>query len=686
VSLGPSLQVDGGSDRDRRVVAGRYELHERLGTGGMGTVWRGQDVLLGRQVAVKELTVPVGASAADREVLRERMRREARAAAQLDHPDTVTVHDVVEEGAATYLVMQYVEARSLTEVVEQDGPLSPQGAAQVGLVVLGALRAAHAQGIVHRDVKPSNVLVGRPRGGAPGRVLLTDFGIASVPGNPSLTSTGLLIGSPAYIAPERARGDTPGPPSDLWGLGATLFTAVEGRPAYDGGDPMTTLALVMVGEHAPYVRAGILRPVLEGLLERDPARRYTADQAETALREIAAAPADGDTRPAPAVPGAVNPDGSARTAVLQVGQGADAVPVGPPPVPPPSGARRHPAAAAPAAPSGTQPSRRRRVAPLVWAGLLVTAVLGVALVLLLRAGGGALPGGGAATQTGGADSGAATQAGGADSGAATQTGGADSGAADPAPSPDTSGALPLPDSADTPDEQLEATIGALEDRVATDPDAVGPGGEQLLEDLREVARLDGHPRRLAAVVTNDSAGTAAEAGELDADVARQVQQVLDAVAAPARLIDVVQLVDEDPPAIGPAGPELFDALFALDHEVPADETAEAADALARRVTEAVADGEVTEGFARTALPTLQRLADPAAYRALQDLLADVEQDPGSAGPAGDRVLVSLRAVAELPVFPQGNEASALLALVREEGQVTPAFRDEAVPVLTALVR
>ncbi|MDP9427607.1 MAG: serine/threonine protein kinase, partial [Actinomycetota bacterium] len=238
MSLGPSLQVDGGSDSDRRVVAGRYELHERLGAGGMGTVWRGEDVLLGRHVAVKELTIPTGASAADREVLRERMRREARAAAQLDHPDTVTVHDVVEEGAVTYLVLQYVEARTLTEVVEQDGPLSPQDAARVGLVVLGALRAAHARGIVHRDVKPSNVLVGRPRGGAPGRVFLTDFGIASVPGNPSLTSTGLLIGSPGYIAPERARGDTPGPPSDLWGLGATLFTAVEGRPAYDGGDPM----------------------------------------------------------------------------------------------------------------------------------------------------------------------------------------------------------------------------------------------------------------------------------------------------------------------------------------------------------------------------------------------------------------------------------------------------------------
>ncbi len=657
MSLGPSLQVDGGSDRDRRVVAGRYELHERLGEGGMGTVWRGQDVLLGRQVAVKELTVPVGASAADREVLRERMRREARAAAQLDHPDTITVHDVVEEGAATYLVMQYVEARSLTEVIEQDGPLSPQSAAQVGLVVLSALRAAHAQGIVHRDVKPSNVLVGRPRGGALGRVFLTDFGIASMPGNPSLTSTGLLIGSPGYIAPERARGDTPGPPSDLWGLGATLFTAVEGRPAYDGGDPMTTLALVMVGEHAPYVRAGVLRPVLEGLLEREPTRRYTAEQAEAALSEVAAAPTEGDNRPAPAVPEVVNPDASARTAVLHLGQAA-------PPVPPPSGARRPPAGGVPAAPVERQPSRRRRVAPLAWAGLLVAVVLGMAVYLLLRSGGGSLTGGGAATQIGGADS----------------------GAAEPAPSPDPSGPLPLPDSADTPDEQLAATIGALEDRIATDPDAVGPGGEQLLEDLRAVARLDGPPGRLAAVVTNDSAGTAAEAGELDADVARQVQQVLDAVAAPERLIDLVLMVGEDPPAIGPAGPELFDALFALDHGVPADETAQAADALARRVTAAAGGGEVIEAFATTALPTLQRLADPAAYRALQDLLADVEQDPASAGPAGEQVLVSLRAVAELAVFPQGNEASALLALVREEGQVTPAFRDEAVPVLTALVR
>jgi serine/threonine protein kinase len=205
----------------------------------MGTVWLARDLLLDREVAVKELTVPFGATAAERELLRERMRREARAAAKLDHPDVVTVHDVVEEGASTYLVLQYLAARTLTEVVEQDGPLSPQQAALLGLVVLGALRAAHALGIVHRDVKPSNVLVaGRGQRGVLGRVLLTDFGIASVPGQDGLTATGLLVGSPGYMAPERARGGEAGPASDLWSLGATLFTAVEGRPPRRGPAPV----------------------------------------------------------------------------------------------------------------------------------------------------------------------------------------------------------------------------------------------------------------------------------------------------------------------------------------------------------------------------------------------------------------------------------------------------------------
>ena len=263
-------------------MGGRYRLLSALGAGGMGTVWRAEDVVLGREVAVKEVTFPHGLSDEDCEVLRERTRREARAAARLDHPSAVTVYDVVEEGGSPYLVMELVEARTLSQVVRADGPLTPQRTAQVGLALLGALETAHAQGILHRDVKPGNVLMTDA-----GRVVLTDFGIASSPGDASITSTGLLLGSPAYIAPERARGLAPGPASDLWSLGATLFTAVEGRPPYDGGEPLATVTAVVTGQHEPYVAAGALVPVLEGLLERDPERRTTVAQARVLLRPVA---------------------------------------------------------------------------------------------------------------------------------------------------------------------------------------------------------------------------------------------------------------------------------------------------------------------------------------------------------------------------------------------------------------
>ena len=263
-------------------MAGRYRLLTALGSGGMGTVWRAEDVVLGREVAVKEVTFPRGLSDEDCEVLRERTRREARAAARLDHPSAVTVYDVVEEDGSPYLVMELVEARTLSQVVRADGPLSPERTAQVGLALLGALETAHAQGILHRDVKPGNVLV-TPSG----RVVLTDFGIASSPGDTSITSTGLLLGPPSYIAPERARGLAPGPASDLWSLGATLFTAVEGRPPYDGGEPLATVTAVVTGEHAPFVAAGPLVPVLEGLLERDPERRLSVARARALLQPVA---------------------------------------------------------------------------------------------------------------------------------------------------------------------------------------------------------------------------------------------------------------------------------------------------------------------------------------------------------------------------------------------------------------
>ena len=270
-----------------RLVAGRYRLLAPLGTGGMGTVWRAEDTVLGRAVAVKEVTFPHGLSDEDRDVLRERTRREARAAARLDHPSAVTVYDVVEEDGRPYLVMELVEARTLSQVVRADGALSPERTARIGLDLLGALEAAHAQGIVHRDVKPGNVLLGGGPG-VPERVVLTDFGIASSAGDSSITSTGLLLGSPSYIAPERARGEAPRPASDLWSLGATLFTAVEGRPPYDGGDPLTTVTAVVTGDHAPFQKAGPLQAVLEGLLERDPTRRMSVPAARRELERVAA--------------------------------------------------------------------------------------------------------------------------------------------------------------------------------------------------------------------------------------------------------------------------------------------------------------------------------------------------------------------------------------------------------------
>ena len=273
-----------------RLVAGRYRLLSPLGAGGMGTVWRGRDELLGREVAVKEVLFPRHLSEEDREVLRERTRREARAAARLDHPSAVTVYDVVQQDGAPYLVMELVEARTLADVVRTDGPLSPQHTARVGLALLGALETAHRQGIVHRDVKPGNVLLGPDTAAGPGRVVLTDFGIASTAGDASITSTGLLLGSPSYIAPERARGQSPAPASDLWSLGATLFTAVEGRPPYDGGDPLTTVTAVVTGQHEPFLAAGPLVPLLEGLLERDPAQRLSAERARAQLLHVANSP------------------------------------------------------------------------------------------------------------------------------------------------------------------------------------------------------------------------------------------------------------------------------------------------------------------------------------------------------------------------------------------------------------
>src|SRR3954454_8640466 len=279
--VSPSEPVTG-----QRLVAGRYRLHTPLGRGGMGVVWAAQDELLQRPVAVKEVRFPLTIDEEERETLRERTMREARTAARLDNPCAVRVFDVCEDDQQPFIVMEQLIGRTLSDLIKKDGPLAPARAAEIGLCLLDALAAAHAAGIVHRDVKPGNIIVGDD-----GRVTLTDFGIASTAGDPSITSTGLLLGSPAYIAPERARGGPPEPPSDLWSLGATLYTAVEGRPPFDKPEAVATLAAVVTEPHTPCTRAGDgLAQTIDLLLDKDPAGRPTPDEIRHLLDGVLADP------------------------------------------------------------------------------------------------------------------------------------------------------------------------------------------------------------------------------------------------------------------------------------------------------------------------------------------------------------------------------------------------------------
>ncbi|MFC6515239.1 serine/threonine-protein kinase [Streptomyces goshikiensis] len=219
-----------GNGQDKgRLLAGRYRLGAVLGKGGMGTVWRAEDETLGRTVAVKELRFSTGVDEDEKRRLITRTLREAKAIARIRSGGAVTVYDVVDEDGRPWIVMELIEGPSLAEFIRERGTLTPRRAAEVGLAVLDVLRAAHGQGILHRDVKPSNVLIA-----GNGRVILTDFGIAQVEGDPSVTSTGMLVGAPSYISPERARGQRPGPPADMWSLGGLLYAAVEGVPVRQG--------------------------------------------------------------------------------------------------------------------------------------------------------------------------------------------------------------------------------------------------------------------------------------------------------------------------------------------------------------------------------------------------------------------------------------------------------------------
>ncbi|MEV8003918.1 serine/threonine-protein kinase [Streptomyces parvus] len=260
------------------VLAGRYRLGDVLGRGGMGKVWRAHDEVLHRTVAVKELTAGLYVAEADRLVLHARTQKEARAAARITHPGVVTVHDVIEYDNRPWIVMQYVDGPSLADEAKEKGDIAPREAARIGLHVLSALRAAHGAGVLHRDVKPGNVLLARD-----GQVLLTDFGIAAIEGDSTITRTGELVGSIDYLAPERVRGGDPGPASDLWSLGATLYTAVEGTSPFRRTSPISTMQAVVTEEPPAPVNAGPLGAVITALLRKDPAERPTAAQTEQML-------------------------------------------------------------------------------------------------------------------------------------------------------------------------------------------------------------------------------------------------------------------------------------------------------------------------------------------------------------------------------------------------------------------
>ncbi|TMR11193.1 serine/threonine protein kinase [Nonomuraea turkmeniaca] len=272
------------ASEDNRLIARRYELVRELGRGGMGVVWEGRDTLLNRQVAIKEVVLPDGLSPGDQERQLMRTVREARTAAKLNHPSVVAIYDVVEEGGRPWIVMELLSHPTVEQVVLSTGALPVREAADVGRQVLSALKAAHAAGVLHRDVKPSNILITDD-----GRAVLTDFGIATVEGDASLTRTGMVTGSPSFLAPERVRAADAGPASDLWSLGATLYACMVGRSPFERGDPMATLNALLT-EEPDYRRIPpIMHPILRGLLRKEPEERVDAEEADRLLSAIAAA-------------------------------------------------------------------------------------------------------------------------------------------------------------------------------------------------------------------------------------------------------------------------------------------------------------------------------------------------------------------------------------------------------------
>ncbi|WP_112605533.1 serine/threonine protein kinase [Micromonospora noduli] len=351
------------------LVTDRYDVVELIGQGGMGRVWKARDRMLQRDVAIKEIVPPPGLTIEARQELRVRSLREARAIAQLDHVNVVRVFDVLlSADGDPQIVMEYVPSRSLHDTITTDGPVPPVRAAEIGLAVLGALRAAHRAGIMHRDVKPANILVG-----ADDRIVLTDFGLATAVEDVNLTLSGVVLGSPAYVSPERAMRGTVGPEGDFWSLGATLYAAVEGQSPYARPSSLMSLTALVTEPPPAARRAGPLAPVLAGLLRKDPAERVDADAAEQLLR----AALDGTPRP----PIAVTWRPAAAPAAVT------AHPIGAPGVPRSSA----PVAAARA---GRGPARRRRT--WVLGGLAAVVALGLAVAVPLATRRASRPAGGGA--------------------------------------------------------------------------------------------------------------------------------------------------------------------------------------------------------------------------------------------------------------------------------------------------
>ncbi|MFD3327472.1 serine/threonine-protein kinase [Streptomyces sp. NPDC058701] len=305
-----------------RLVAGRYRLLSRLGEGGMGTVWRARDETLHREVAVKEVRAPAHLRDGDIARMYSRLEREAWAAARIPDRNVVMVHDVVTENDRPWIVMELIRGQSLADLLRAEGPLTPRHVAHIGAEVLGALRAAHAVGVEHRDVKPANVLIAED-----GRVVLSDFGIAVVEGSTALTMTGEVVGSPEYLPPERALGRPSGPESDLWSLGVMLYAAVEGISPFRQDTALSTLRAVVDEEPPVPTRAGPLAPVIAGLLRKEPGERTPAAEVAGVLRAIAHEP-DATTAASRVLPGPVEPV-TVATAAPEAADTAAAHPAGP---------------------------------------------------------------------------------------------------------------------------------------------------------------------------------------------------------------------------------------------------------------------------------------------------------------------------------------------------------------------